>query len=63
MNGEGSKFDADSQVSQIDLALRTLRNGGDDQSAAYYAAELKKARGLLDRLSNHEPPQKRSRRR
>src|SRR5262245_17675009 len=41
-------------VAQIDIAFTTMRNGGHAPLAAYFAAELPKARALVERLSNND---------
>jgi hypothetical protein len=37
-------------VEQIEIALATMREGGHAPLAAYYEAQLPRARALLDRL-------------
>ena len=39
--------------SQIDLALATMRDGAHAPIAAYYEAQLRKARLLIKQLSKH----------
>jgi hypothetical protein len=43
---------ARSAVQQIEAALATTRDGGNIPAAAYYEAQLPKARSLLDRLTS-----------
>jgi hypothetical protein len=38
-------------VQQIEAAFATLRDGGDAPSAAYYEAQLPKARALVQKLA------------
>jgi hypothetical protein len=42
---------ARSAVKQIGVAFATMRDGGDAPAAAYYEAQLPKARSLLDLLT------------
>jgi hypothetical protein len=42
-----------SAVQQIEVALGTMRDGGNVPAAAYYEEQLPKARALLDRLTGH----------
>ena len=44
---------AKNAVSQIDLALAAIREGGHAPLAEYYEAQLPKARSLVERLSKH----------
>ena len=39
-------------VQQIEVGFATMRDGGNDPAAAYYEAQLSKARSLLDRLTS-----------
>jgi tetratricopeptide (TPR) repeat protein len=43
---------ARSAVQQIEVAFATMRDGGNAPAAAYYEAQLPKARSLLDRLTS-----------
>jgi hypothetical protein len=43
---------ARSAVQQIEVAFATTRDGGNAPAAAYYEAQLPKARSLLDRLTS-----------
>ena len=43
---------ARSAVQQIEVAFVTMRDGGNAPAAAYYEAQLPKARALLDRLTS-----------
>ncbi|HXZ02700.1 MAG TPA: tetratricopeptide repeat protein [Stellaceae bacterium] len=47
---------AETAVSQIERALATMRDGNHAPFAAYYAAQLPKARALVDRLSKRGGP-------
>ncbi len=47
--GDSSK--ARAAVEQIEVALATMREGGHAPFAAYYEAQLPRARALLDRLA------------
>ena len=47
----GDAARAKAAVQQIEVALATVREGGDAPAAAYYEALLPEARALLDRLS------------
>jgi hypothetical protein len=48
----GDVTKARSAVQQIELAFATMRDGGNAPAAAYYEAELPKARSLLDLLTS-----------
>ena len=41
---------AETALSQINVALETMRDGGDAPSAAYYERQLSRARALVARL-------------
>ena len=41
---------AETAVSQIQMAFDTLRDGGHEQWAAYFEAQLPKAQAIRDRL-------------
>jgi hypothetical protein len=47
--GDASK--ARAAVAQIEAACATMREGGHDPAAAYYEAQLPRARALFDRLT------------
>jgi hypothetical protein len=46
----GDSTRAQSAVENIEVALVTMRDGGNAPSAAYYEAQLPKARALFNRL-------------
>ena len=48
----GDATRARSAVQQIEVAFVTMRDGGNAPAAAYYEAQLPKARVLLDRLTS-----------
>jgi hypothetical protein len=48
----GDATTAQTAVQQIEVALVTIQNGGNAPAAAYYEAQLPKARSLLDRLTS-----------
>ena len=41
---------AETAVRQIETAYETTRSGGDEQSSAYFQAQLAKAQAIRDRL-------------
>ena len=47
----GNSSKARAAVEQIEAALATMREGGHAPFAAYYEAQLPRARALLDRLA------------
>jgi tetratricopeptide (TPR) repeat protein len=47
----GGSSKARAAVEQIEVALATMRKGGHAPAAAYYEAQLPRARALLDRLA------------
>jgi hypothetical protein len=50
--GRGDATRARSAVQQIEVAFVTMRDGGNPHTAAYYEAQLPKARAVLDRLAS-----------
>jgi hypothetical protein len=48
----GDATGARTAVQQIEAAFVTMRDGGNAPAAAYYEAQLPKARALLDRLTS-----------